>query len=92
MSMEIPLWSEVMTDSGHQDQWFLVRQGLKLGLGLRVGWHYTRAQLLEREPVDAPDPVTGRAMLAGFMADPAYLLPVADNWSMWTSPLWTSKL
>ena len=82
-------WTEIgVPDDGTPDQWFLVRAPLRLGLGLRVGWHYTRADLYARLPVDAPDPVSGRAALDAFIADPtgAHLLPVANTWSTWPSP------
>ena len=80
---------EAVPDNGTPEQWFRVLQPLRLGLGVRVGWHYTRADLYSRLPVDAPDPVTGRAALDAFVADPthAHLLPVANTWSTWPSPM-----
>ena len=75
-------------DDGTPEQMFLVRRPLRLGLGLRVGWHYTRADLYSRLPVSAPDEVTGRAMLDAFVNDAAHehLVPVNNPWA-WPSPL-----
>ena len=74
-------------DSGGPEQVFLVLRPLRVGLGLKIGWHYTRQELFERIPTEATDARAGRLQLQAFIDDPehAYLRPVAGGWG-WPSP------
>jgi hypothetical protein len=74
-------------DSGEGDQVFLVLRPLRLRLGLKIGWHYSRQELLDRIPTSAIDARAGRIQLEAFLNDPLheYLRPVAGGWG-WPSP------
>ena len=72
--------------------WFQVMRPLRLGLGVQVGWHYSKTQLLERLSVpgdgnDATSELDAKRTLLLYMTDPKFLRRIHnEEWSSWPFP------